>query len=77
MTEAVAGFLPYAFDTLRLHRVEAVTQPDNQPSIRVLEKTGFIREGYGRRMIKIEGIWTDHLMYAVLADDIGRGSHRA
>ncbi len=76
MTEAVTAFLPYAFDSLRLHRIEAVTQPENKPSIRVLEKCGFTREGYGRRMIKINGIWTDHLMFAVLADDLDRGGRR-
>lgn len=69
MTEAVRAFLPHAFGALRLHRVEAVTQPNNAPSIRVLEKCGFTREGHLRHAIKINGLWTDHVLYAILSTD--------
>lgn len=69
MTEAVGTLLPYAFQALRLHRVEAVTQPHNVPSIRVLEHCGFTREGHLRQAIKINGIWADHLLYAKLVTD--------
>lgn len=69
MTEAVGTLLPHAFEVIRLHRIEAVTQPHNMPSIRVLEHCGFTREGYLRQAIKINGIWADHMLYAKLVTD--------
>ena len=38
-------------------------------SVRLLEKTGFKREGYARGYLCINGIWQDHLLYARLKDD--------
>jgi [ribosomal protein S5]-alanine N-acetyltransferase len=69
MTAAVAAVLPFAFGTLRLHRVEAACIPANIASIRLLEKTGFRREGFARQYLCIDGIWQDHLLYARLKDD--------
>ena len=69
MSAAVRALLAHSFGTLRLHRVEAACIPTNAPSIGLLEKTGFQREGYARRYLCINGIWHDHLLYARLADD--------
>jgi ribosomal-protein-alanine N-acetyltransferase len=69
MTGAVAAMLPFAFGTLRLHRVEAACIPANVASIRLLEKTGFQREGFARQYLCIDGVWQDHLLYARLKDD--------
>jgi len=69
MTAAVTAVLPFAFGTLRLHRVEAACIPANIASIRLLEKTGFRREGFARQYLCIDGIWQDHLLYARLKDD--------
>jgi ribosomal-protein-alanine N-acetyltransferase len=69
MTRAVAAVLPFAFGTLRLHRVEAACIPANVASIRLLEKTGFRREGFARQYLCIDGVWQDHLLYARLKDD--------
>ena len=69
MTAAVAGLLPFAFATLRLHRVEAACIPANTASIRLLEKTGFRREGFARQYLCIDGIWQDHLLFARLRGD--------
>jgi ribosomal-protein-alanine N-acetyltransferase len=69
MTGAVAAVLPFAFGTLRLHRVEAACIPANVASIRLLEKTGFRREGFARQYLCIDGVWQDHLLYARLKDD--------
>jgi ribosomal-protein-alanine N-acetyltransferase len=70
MTAAVTAMLPFAFGTLRLHRVEAACIPANIASIRLLEKTGFRREGFARQYLCIDGIWQDHLLYARLKDDL-------
>ena len=69
MSDAVRALLPYAFGTLRLRRVEAACLPENAPSIRLLERVGFIREGYARAYLCIAGAWRDHLLYAILSSD--------
>jgi len=69
MTAAVKLVIPFAFETLRLHRVEAACIPGNAASIRLLEKTGFRREGFAREYLCIDGSWQDHLLYARLKHD--------
>jgi ribosomal-protein-alanine N-acetyltransferase len=69
MTAAVKLVIPFAFETLRLHRVEAACIPANVASIRLLEKTGFRREGFAREYLCIDGAWQDHLLYARLKHD--------
>jgi ribosomal-protein-alanine N-acetyltransferase len=69
MTAAMRALLPYCFGTLRLHRVEAACIPSNTASIRLLETTGFEREGYARAYLCINGGWQDHLLYARLKND--------
>jgi ribosomal-protein-alanine N-acetyltransferase len=70
MTAAVRALVDFACGTLRLHRVEAACIPANIPSVRLLEKTGFTREGYARQYLCINGVWQDHLLYARLKDDV-------
>jgi ribosomal-protein-alanine N-acetyltransferase len=70
MSAAVRAIVPFAFSTLRLHRVEAACITTNIASIRLLEKCGFHREGIARQYLCINGIWQDHLLYACLRDDI-------
>jgi ribosomal-protein-alanine N-acetyltransferase len=74
MTAAVRAVVPFAFASLRLHRLEAACIPSNSGSMRLLEKTGFVREGYAREYLCINGIWQDHLLYARVSDgsDYGR-----
>jgi ribosomal-protein-alanine N-acetyltransferase len=69
MTAGVRSIIPFVFDTLRLHRLEAACMPHNKPSVRVLEKAGFTREGFARRYLCIAGTWQDHLLFAMVNDD--------
>jgi len=69
MTAAVRAVVPYVFDSLDLHRLEAACLPTNTASMRLLEKTGFRREGLARRYLRINGGWQDHLLYALLDSD--------
>ena len=69
MTAAVRGVIPFAFGTLRLHRIEAACIPANTASIRLLERTGFQREGFARQYLCINGLWQDHLLFARIQDD--------
>ncbi len=68
MTAAVRALISFAFTTLRLHRLEAACIPTNVGSIRLLENTGFVREGYARDYLCINGLWQDHLLYGRLKD---------
>jgi ribosomal-protein-alanine N-acetyltransferase len=69
MTEALRLALRYAFEHLKLHRLEANIQPANVASIALVKRAGFIREGYSRRYLKICGRWRDHERWAMLAED--------
>jgi [ribosomal protein S5]-alanine N-acetyltransferase len=69
MTAAVRTLIPFAFGTLKLHRVEAACIPANVASIRLLEKTGFQREGFAQQYLCIDGAWQDHFLYARLEQD--------
>lgn len=69
MTEALALALDHAFGPLRLHRVEANIQPGNHPSLALVRRLGFVREGYARRYLFIDGDWRDHERFAMLAEE--------
>jgi ribosomal-protein-alanine N-acetyltransferase len=69
MTSAVRAVVPFVFDSLELHRLEAACLPTNAASMRLLERTGFKREGLARRYLRINGAWQDHLLYALLDSD--------
>lgn len=69
LTEGLRLVLREAFGPIGLHRVEANVQPDNERSIRLVERLGFRREGYSPRYLKIGGRWQDHVRYAILAEE--------
>ena len=69
MPESVVTVLQYAFDTLRLHRVEINIIPRNAPSRRVVEKLGLRFEGIAERYLEIDGAWEDHAHYAITAEE--------
>ena len=69
MARAVRASTGFAFSSLRLHRIEAACLPDNEPSIRLLTRTNFQQEGLARAYLRINGIWQDHLLFALLESD--------
>ena len=71
MSEAIASLLPFVFDTLGLHRIEAACLPDNVASHGLLRNLNFHEEGYARDYLRINGRWHDHLLFALLASDRG------
>jgi ribosomal-protein-alanine N-acetyltransferase len=62
MTEALRAVIRHAFDTMQLHRLEASVIPTNERSVRVLERLGFLVEGYARKYLFINGQLRDHLL---------------
>jgi [ribosomal protein S5]-alanine N-acetyltransferase len=69
MSAGVRAAMAYAFDDLRLRRVEAACLPHNEASIRLLERVGFKREGYARKYLCINGTWQDHILFALLREE--------
>lgn len=73
MTDALESLIPFAFDVLRLHRIEAAVMPANTASLKLLEKAGFKREGVARRYLNIRGQWEDHVICSLIAEDVDLG----
>src|SRR5271163_113577 len=66
MTRAVAAVVRFGFGAMRLHRIEAACIPDNLPSMALLTRNGFRREGLARGYLKINDAWRDHVLFALL-----------
>jgi [ribosomal protein S5]-alanine N-acetyltransferase len=69
MPEAAAAILRFGFERMGLHSVEAQIEPNNQGSRRVLEKLGFVQEGYFRENYCVDGIFTDTAVFSLLKAD--------
>jgi ribosomal-protein-alanine N-acetyltransferase len=69
MTTGLRTVVSRAFRQLRLHRLEANIQPDNEASRRLVKCLGFKLEGFSPRYLKIAGKWRDHERWAVTAED--------
>jgi [ribosomal protein S5]-alanine N-acetyltransferase len=76
MTEGLQLVLCYAFKRLRLHRLEANVQPENQKSKALIKRSGFRYEGFSPRYLKVGGKWRDHERWAILAGEV-RGERPA
>lgn len=61
----------WAFEVLGLHRIMANHLPENERSGRLLARLGFQVEGLARSYLKLEGVWKDHVLTALVnpADD--------
>ena len=69
MPESVVTLLQYAFESLRLHRIEVNIIPRNASSRRVVEKLGVRFEGVSERYLEIDGAWEDHARYAITSEE--------
>jgi [ribosomal protein S5]-alanine N-acetyltransferase len=63
MTDAINTLVQFSADALDLHRLEAACLPANTASMRLLERTGFTREGFAKNYLKIAGKWEDHVLW--------------
>lgn len=66
---AVAMAMDHCFGVLGLHRIEVVIRPENQASLRVVEKLGLRHEGARPAFLHIDGEWRDHEVFAIHADE--------
>lgn len=68
-TEVSKALIKSGFEDFHLHKVEAGVAIENTKSIRVLEKSGMVREGLRRKILPIRGEWKDNYHYAIVEDD--------
>ena len=66
MQQALGAVIKFAFNTLDLHRIEADVDSENIPSIGLLEKLGFEREGLFHDRWRVYGEWQDSVMLALI-----------
>ena len=65
-SEAMKLMLGFAFHELRLHRVYAIVVATNNPSIKLLERHGFLREAVWRDAARMNNQWNDVYSYGLL-----------
>jgi ribosomal-protein-alanine N-acetyltransferase len=69
MSEAVVVLAQYAFEDMRLHRLEICIIPRNVNSRRVMEKLDIRTEGIAERFLEINGVWEDHIRYGITYEE--------
>jgi ribosomal-protein-alanine N-acetyltransferase len=74
--ESAEATIRFAFNKLKLHRLEAEILPTNRSSLALAKKLGFQYEGIRRGAVFMNGKWHDHAAYALLAEDRGVRSTR-
>lgn len=67
MNEALAAVVDYAFNTMKLHSIEADINPDNIASQLLLERNNFLREAYFKENFYYDGQFLDSAIYSLLA----------
>lgn len=69
MSEAASSIIQYCFETLKLHRLEALASELNIPSIRIIKKNGFQEEGVLREHWLVEGKFEDTTAFSILSSE--------
>ncbi len=69
MSEAVVVLAQFAFEELKLHRLEICIIPRNKNSQRVMEKLEIRQEGIAQRFLEINGVWEDHVRYGITVEE--------
>ncbi len=69
VAEGVAVLIRFAFEELRLHRLEICIIPRNDNSRRVMDKLRLRDEGVAQKFLEINGVWEDHCRYAITDEE--------
>jgi len=70
--EAIEAIIRYGFEHMKLERIEALIEPPNLSSQKLVEKQGFIREGLLRNYEFTSGKFDDLYMYSLLKQDFDK-----
>ena len=68
MRQGMRQVIRYCFDDLRLHRLEANIQPDNERSLALAKALGFEKEGYSPCYLRVGDRWRDHERWAIRSE---------
>lgn len=66
MSEAITKVIEYGFNAMNLHSIEAVINPENTVSRKILRKFNFIKEGYFKENFYFEGKFLDSEVYSLI-----------
>ena len=67
MSQGMKLLLELAFNSLRLHRLEANIQPGNLASLHLVAAHGFVKEGFSKHYLRVGGReWKDHERWAII-----------
>jgi [ribosomal protein S5]-alanine N-acetyltransferase len=66
MSETMENLLKFGFTTLNLHRIQALVDKENTPSVKLLQRFGFTFEGTMREDYQVDGIQEDSDCYSLL-----------
>lgn len=69
MTEAVRAIIDYGFNTLKLHRLEALVGSNNAPSLKIIENNHFIKEGLLRQHFYVADKYEDSVVFSLLRNE--------
>ncbi len=69
MTEAIIPILQYGFEKMNLNRVEAFISPDNVPSLKLIQKMNFVKEGHLKQHYRQGNVIDDSVVFALLRDE--------
>jgi ribosomal-protein-alanine N-acetyltransferase len=70
---SVALAMDYVYKVTGLHRVEIDIRPENDASVRVVEKLGLRYEGLKKNYIHINSDWRDHYVFALTSEEVPEG----
>ena len=65
-TEAVKRIIDFLFVELKKHRIVASIDPNNESSIRLVERIGFRKEAHFVESLFVNETWVDDLIYALI-----------
>jgi RimJ/RimL family protein N-acetyltransferase len=68
-TEAVQIMVDYLFLSKNTVKIQAATHVENKRSQRILERTGFKRDGLMRQEMLVWGKWADGYLYSILREE--------
>lgn len=69
MSEAVEAVIQYGFEKMNLHRLEALVGTGNIPSLRMMEKYRFTKEGILRQHYYNAGKYEDSVFFSKLHEE--------
>ena len=66
MSETLDFLIPFGFKEMNLHRIEAFVGPKNTPSLRLMERFGFVQEGHLKEHYLRDGVYEDSLVFGLI-----------